>query len=866
MLKDTMRVEEKVKEFRECPKERHTIYDEISSDMPVLMKHLNSFQKIYLPKIIASSKRMEARERAVEERERRARCDKKIGWTIRRNHRHRIQRDNGHHVVFYNLRHCLTGVMKKIAPFPLSHRSTLLCLHITQALKQLLVVATAISLIACGGGGSSGVSSPIVTTGEFYRSNALAQVNADRAYTFQATGSGIRVGVVDSGVDATHPDLMGNISTESISITSDGEEVAIRDSVGHGTFVSGVIAAEKNDIGIHGIAYDAELLVAGTTSGRENLAKGLNYVSEHGAKVVNISAAGDGGFEAELTQALEDAAASDVIVVLAAGNVFTEGTFVYGATEATFINSSVANSVILAVGAVDADDNIASFSYRCGEDNLQCMVAPGVDIESTYLGGGTTVASGTSFAAPLVTGAAAVLMQLFPNLTPQQVVQILFDSATDLGDEGFDAVYGQGLLNLANAINPLGNLGVPLNASASALAPLSSTRLQPGAAFGDAFSFQSSLQKAVFVDAFQRAYDFDLTAYIEPALVHEATKLTLATDSVLELPVLAGLSMRVGFSSQAPAAHQKIGVGQVSPVSERAITVSDSALAINLHLSANTALGFGANTPSRQLFGIQHWGVKRHMAASHHNQEMLEPMQRLISPSLSFAMQHHLNKAMTLSLGIMRGTGGKNILGKRGWLTEAMLEHQFKTDATFGSAIGVVTEQDAFLNSVTAGAYGVNTAITRYIKLFGSAPLTTTTQVFADTTWGITHIEPHAFALLNNWSSVYSSAFRMGIVSKQLFSADDQLGFTLGSPLRVYDANATLSIPSAQNTDGSIVFHTQRSDLSPSGRELDFQVSYSRRLDWNTRLSSGLLLQLQPVHNLSMQPNVGIRVRLMFNH
>lgn len=162
---------------------------------------------------------------------------------------------------------------------------------------------------------------------------------------------------------------------------------------------------------------------------------------------------------------------------------------------------------MIAVGAVDASKQVASFSNRAGSAQDHYLVAPGVDILAPKIGGGAALVSGTSFAAPHVSGAAALVLEAAPFLSAAQVVELLLDSATDLGAPGPDPVYGHGLVNLDAALGPLGPLSVPLgNRVGEASAAVGDNGLRLGPAFGRG----PEPGKAIFLDGYGRAYWLDL--------------------------------------------------------------------------------------------------------------------------------------------------------------------------------------------------------------------------------------------------------------------------------------------------------------------------------------------------------------------
>ena len=293
-------------------------------------------------------------------------------------------------------------------------------------------------------------------TTEYFANRGLGAINASSAYAAGATGNGVLVGLIDTGIDLDHPEFAGAIDGASTDIVGGGA-ATLGDVDGHGTAVGGIIAARRNGALAHGVAFDGRLLVVradapGSCPGacafdQADVARATDYAVDHGARVLNYSMGGTGSLAGPLGDAFARAVSAGRILVLAAGN---EG----GAEPifpAIFPGSAAAGGQAIVVGALDTDGDIADFSNRAGSARGHYLVAPGVDILAPQLNGGAALVSGTSFATPHVTGAVALLLQGAPFLTAQQVVDLLLGTATDLGAPGTDDVYGRGSLNLAAA-------------------------------------------------------------------------------------------------------------------------------------------------------------------------------------------------------------------------------------------------------------------------------------------------------------------------------------------------------------------------------------------------------------------------------
>lgn len=322
--------------------------------------------------------------------------------------------------------------------------------------------------------------------------------------------------MVDSGIDPTHPEFQGNLSPLSADVVA-SRGVLTPTSL-HGTEVAGLIAAEKNDFGIHGVAFDATLLMVRADSpgscnpncsfNNANLAAAIDYAVTNGAKVINFSQAGNQLATGSLLAALQRAANAGVIMVFAAGN---DGDTLPDASS-RFAASADAKGLGIIAGASTNTDTIASFSDRAGTTMDSYVLAPGVNVRTTGDGFSTVVVSGTSFSAPMVAGAAALLLDKFPNLSGAQVVQILIDTAKDLGAPGHDTTFGAGLVDLAAALAPQGALSLP---TFSGRVSATGSSVMMGAAFGDAVvgnqAAASLLRSGIITDKYDRTYVADLT-------------------------------------------------------------------------------------------------------------------------------------------------------------------------------------------------------------------------------------------------------------------------------------------------------------------------------------------------------------------
>ncbi|MBS3105414.1 S8 family serine peptidase [Candidatus Woesearchaeota archaeon] len=256
----------------------------------------------------------------------------------------------------------------------------------------------------------------------------IKKIKADSAWNL-SKGSNVKVAVLDTGIGA-HNDLAVAGGVSFVDNT-------YYDSNGHGTSVAGVIAALLNDEGLAGTAPEVSLysvkIMQGSTGDLSNAIAGIEWAIDNNISIVSMSF-GLGSYSQIFKEALQEAYNHNIVLVAASGNEATDN-ILYPAKYDT----------VIAVGAVDSDDNLASFSSYGFEQEL---VAPGVDINSTYLGNVYSILSGTSLAAPHVAGVAALIKAFNNSLTNEQIRAKLRNDALDLGTAGKDDLYGYGLVQV----------------------------------------------------------------------------------------------------------------------------------------------------------------------------------------------------------------------------------------------------------------------------------------------------------------------------------------------------------------------------------------------------------------------------------
>ncbi len=280
---------------------------------------------------------------------------------------------------------------------------------------------------------------------EYTSSWGVTHIGSQAVHDQGIYGAGVKIAVLDTGIDYNHEDLKDNYKVGYDFVFNDADP--LDDSTGsHGTHVSGIIAAQKNGIGVIGVSPNANIYAVKVLDGAgfgtaSWIIAGLQWAVDNNMTIATMSLEGPDSIT--LHDAVDIAYNSGVLLVAAGGNT-------YGAS----VSYPGAYDSVIAVSATDANDNRASFSSVGPEIEL---AAPGVNVYSTVRGGYAYL-SGTSMAAPHVTGAAALIYSTnFPDvngdgLRNNKDVRELLHNAKDLGSAGKDNTFGYGLVDASMSV------------------------------------------------------------------------------------------------------------------------------------------------------------------------------------------------------------------------------------------------------------------------------------------------------------------------------------------------------------------------------------------------------------------------------
>jgi subtilisin family serine protease len=271
----------------------------------------------------------------------------------------------------------------------------------------------------------------------------LSQIRAEKGWEITGGTEDVIIAILDTGIDPNHQDLKGKL-VEGFNTFDETNEST--DQHGHGTHVAGITGAITNNVtGIAGVSWynpimPIKVLDENGEGSLFEITSGIRWATDHGAKVINMSL-GDSEPSQMLYDAIRYAYEKDVVLIAAAGND-NVGTPMYPAGY----------DEVLSVSAVDQEQQKAIFSNY--GDHMD-VTAPGEHIPSTFPDNNYVFMSGTSMAAPHVTGLAGLIRSLQPELNNEEVMQVIRQTAEDLGAEGHDPYFGFGEISVAGALDEI---------------------------------------------------------------------------------------------------------------------------------------------------------------------------------------------------------------------------------------------------------------------------------------------------------------------------------------------------------------------------------------------------------------------------
>ena len=638
-----------------------------------------------------------------------------------------------------------------------------------------------------------------------------------------APGAGITIGIFDTGIDPEHPLFDGKYVYEELLAGAVDET---GDDYSHGTAVASVAAGGKyNDPDApHGVAWGADLAVWAIPLGRsdgvyrpvslaslaqvdQETAAEFSYIlgwrdGDRKLDILNMSFGYPGiisqyteedlraNFSATIAALAQADAADKIIMVWSAGNsngdrcdATTTENCPNGRFEA--ISASLMSGLVtymeelqghsIAVVALSPDGGeLSSFSNRCGIAADFCIAAPGEDITAAYFGPlegedgvrGYADWSGTSFAAPMVSGGLAIMKQLFRDqVSNAELVGRLFLTADSTGIYADRDLYGNGRMDLGAATSPVGLLDVPIDTGMATIAhaSLNSTGLRLGAAFGDGLAEAFDGGEIMALDDYGAPFWYGLENF------------TATTDG----PAMSARLRTFLGPGPSPGLAVANGAGGGSG-------------------AGPTALGMTA-------------GILRMPTAAGNGHLALAEGAVMVS-----AFERGGFSATAFTTGPLRPlmpAAGAAV----GWRPDGL---------PVGFTAGWIAERGSLLGSFGQGAFGNLSAGTAFVGFDGGLEFGRW-SIGANGEFGV--VNPAAQGgMIQEISALATSTF--AVHASRVFERAGSLSFSLSQPLRVENGWVSLTVPAARTKRGEVLHRSLRADLAPGERQLDVAAQWNRPL------------------------------------
>ncbi|MDA9690914.1 S8 family serine peptidase [Pseudomonadota bacterium] len=752
----------------------------------------------------------------------------------------------------------------------------------------------------------------------------LDMINASTAYARGATGSGVTIGITDSGLDSTHKEI-SLIRLSGDSDLSYADYTPNTRQQRHGTMVASVAAGtqETTDASpMHGVAFDADILFvaiqlaepdpdydpvdlgdddgAGTVSNAPDFTGVDSFFSslfevynQFDVDIVNNSYGYSGNIidytEAQVRNAFPKTIAEmsqigtpdsqKTIYVWAAGNAggYADQGVDFSSPEllagmAYYIPEIQSHSI--AVASIDENGSISSFSNRCGIAQDYCISAPGGDITVAYSTSTSetgiypqdptdenysrcvldnscfAVANGTSFAAPFVSGGLAVIAGYFEGqLGSTEIIERLFVTANKTGIYSDKSIYGQGLMDLGAATNPVGQVSAMLTGSLSGpMVPAFFTGIQlTSPSFGDAVSNGVANQTVIFFDEldapFRGAVKNLTTDYRNQIvnldgyeLMYQSTPQIIdSQNNVLEMSGYKNQNLSYGLINSAHLLEAQQDSNQFFTYFNK-----ENNSFVSHGINGSWALG---------IFQDKDLRYKSQLRSQFSN-----PWLNFSAGGTSFGsvykFQHNLDVAFLISSGRNRFQANE-VFGENNSSTVAMIELQPKNNVP-SIQFGILKENDANLGLSGSGAFNGNggqitsfVGISDSISLFGG-------KFFSSLYIGKSPGTSNNKGMINSITDIQSSAFGIGFLKQSIFNSGDELLLSIDQPMRTESGEMNLRVPVYRTKERNVLFDSFGFALRPSGREIHSKARYISSYK-NIGLSLTLGYKSDPYHIKSME-------------
>ena len=502
----------------------------------------------------------------------------------------------------------------------------------------------------------------------------------------------------------------------------------------------------------------------------------------------------------------------------------------------------------IAVVSLDENGQISDFSSRCGVAQDYCIAAPGGRVTAAYPTstsdtgiyiGNTNddnynncitdnscyaVTSGTSFAAPFVSGGLAVIADHFEGqLGSQEIVNRLFTTANKKGVYADKAIYGQGLMDLNSATEPVGQVSAMMSLSLSGpMTPAIFSNIQlTSPSFGDAITNGIGNHSVIFFDALDAPFRRSLSSLVSDY-----------RNQIINMDGFGSIQNPISHSVITNESEFEIGGLSIENLSGELVTpyhllnakADKNQFFSYYNYSNDSFLSHGLNGSwAMGIFQDSQLRSERSLRTQFSN-----PWLNFSATGTTFGSKFKGNNKFDVALAISSGRNKFNtneIFNKRDSSTVALMEIQPKSKMP-SLQIGFMKENDASLGLSGSGAFnGSNNQLTSFVGLSNSLDLAGGI-LFGSLYWGKSNDMSNELGMLRSVTKLYSSAFGVGFMKSSIINNNDKLIVTVDQPIRIESGKLQLNVPTYRTKEKNVLFNPMNFNLDPSGRELHTKAQY----------------------------------------
>lgn len=544
-----------------------------------------------------------------------------------------------------------------------------------------------------------------------------------------------------------------------------------------------------------------------------------------------------------------------------------------GSTQPNALSTSSFNlSGVVIVGATDASGELLPGSNQAGTTSNKYVAVNGLlgnDPDSTE--------GDTSYATARLSGIAGAVLLQNPDLTAEEVVEVILISAEDRGEDGTDSVYGRGVILNAQQVlnNVIGPVVVPTPPVTPPATPVPSSGGGGGGGGGGAILLvggalagvlllnrksSTKLEKTLVLDSYGRSFQADLSQQVEinDGALHlnqffYSLKQQAANSSVGSQVYLPRLKSTVAFQATALVDPRVDIIEYFAMPGDVGIEVKNKtvSLAVESKLSQRFDFSAGYNVSPNQEFGgaknlerHSRFGASSFITGQSFGSVLSGFSAQANTSSLSYRSSD--NSSIKLGLVSVDQTERFNQTS-----LSALLEgsYQFTDNAGMTLQFGQIKENGSVLGGGASGVLGVDHSLTYALNLAGNIKATNKFSVVGNYGVGRTRVESSDSSLLNDFSTLTSDWFSLGLIGNNVFRTNDQIGFAFSQPLKVRSGSVNYSIPVGRLDSGRIGFDTERVNLSDTNAtEQTLEAYYRTMLNHKLEVGGFVSYRKNPNH------------------